>query len=137
MKKPPLLMPMQGIVSGIEIENDLPGWSWVGLQEELNEKPLDPLWLMADFVIARRQWNASLEAVERRLAGDWRAIRTSCLQLSGEHCHDRVMAQLIVVVQVLVSERDPENPLADQRGDLVFDEILAPGVSEAGRKPIN
>jgi hypothetical protein len=27
---------------------------------------------------------------------------------------------LIVVVQVLVAERDPENPLADERGDLVL-----------------
>jgi hypothetical protein len=133
MKEPTLLMPMQRIVSGIEIGNDLPRWSWVGLREELNEKPLDPLWLMADFVIARRRWNAPLEAVERRLAGDRRAILSSCLQLSGEHCHDRVMA-MIVVVQVLVAERDPENPLADQRGDFVFDEVLAPGVLEAGRK---
>jgi hypothetical protein len=132
MKEPTLLMPMQRIVSGIEIENDLPRWSWVGLQEELNEKPLDPLWLLADFVIARWRWNAPLEAVERRLAGDRRAILSSRLQLSGEHCHDRLMAQLIVVVQVLVAERDPEKPLADERGDFVFDEVLAPGVLEAG-----
>ena len=43
------------------------------------------------------------------------------------------MAQLIVVVQVFVAERNLENPLTDQSGDFVFDQVLAPGVLEAGR----
>jgi hypothetical protein len=47
------------------------------------------------------------------------------------------VAQVIVVVQVFIAKRDPENPLADQRGDLVLDQLPPPGVSEAGRKPIN
>ena len=47
------------------------------------------------------------------------------------------MAQVIVVVQVFIAERDPEYPLADQCGDLVLDQLLSPGVSEAGRKSID
>jgi len=39
--------------------------------------------------------------------------------------HDPVMAQLVVVVQVLVAERDAEHALANQRADLMFDQLGA------------
>jgi hypothetical protein len=47
------------------------------------------------------------------------------------------VAQLIVVIQVFVAERDPEDPLTDQRRDLVLDQFLAPVVVKARREPIN
>jgi hypothetical protein len=34
------------------------------------------------------------------------------------------VAQLVVVVEILVAERNPEHTLADQRRDLMLDQIL-------------
>jgi hypothetical protein len=36
------------------------------------------------------------------------------------------VAQLVVIVEILITERDPEHPLADQCRDLVLDQILPP-----------
>ena len=47
------------------------------------------------------------------------------------------MAQLVVVVQVLVAQRDPEHPLAHQRRDLMLDQILDAAVVKARGKPIH
>ena len=45
------------------------------------------------------------------------------------------MAQLVVVVEILVAERDPEHPLADQGCDLVLDQLRPSLVVKARRKP--
>jgi hypothetical protein len=87
--------------------------------------------------VARWQRKTSLKPVQRRLAGDRCAVLTPRLQFAGQHRHDRIVAQLIAVVQVFIAKRDPENPLADRRGDLVLDQLLPPGVSDAGRKSID
>src|SRR6478752_9542179 len=47
------------------------------------------------------------------------------------------MAQFVVVVEILVTQRDPEHPLTDQRRNLVLDQVLAPLVVKARRKPID
>ena len=47
------------------------------------------------------------------------------------------MAQLIVIVEVLIAERHSEHALADQRLDLVLDQVLAARVAEAGGEPID
>jgi len=41
------------------------------------------------------------------------------------------MPQLVVVDHVLVSERDAEDALADQRGDAMLDPLRHPGIAEA------
>ena len=45
------------------------------------------------------------------------------------------MAKLVVIVQVLVAERDAEHALPDERGDRVLDEPRVSRVAEASRKP--
>ncbi len=45
------------------------------------------------------------------------------------------MAQLVVVVEILVPERDREHPLADQGRDLVLDVFPASLIVKARRKP--
>jgi hypothetical protein len=43
---------------------------------------------------------------------------------------------LIVIVQILVTQRNAEDALANPRADLVFDQFRAAVVGEAGSKPI-
>jgi len=52
-------------------------------------------------------------------------------QLAGQHRHNRVVAQLIVIDHVhssTVAQCDPENTLADQCRDRVPDQLLRPTV---------
>jgi hypothetical protein len=43
---------------------------------------------------------------------------------------------MIVVVEILVAQRKPEHPLADQRADLVLDQLAIATVHEAaGNQP--
>ena len=46
------------------------------------------------------------------------------------------MAQLVVVVEILVAERDPTDPLADQSGKLVHHKFRRPVIDEAGHDTI-
>ena len=47
------------------------------------------------------------------------------------------MAQLVVVVQILVAQRQPEHALADERAYLMFDQNRRAGIAEAGCEPID
>ena len=46
---------------------------------------------------------AAFEPVERRFAGHRRAVLARCHQLVGQHSHDRVVAQLVMINRVLVA----------------------------------
>jgi len=47
------------------------------------------------------------------------------------------VAQLIVIVEVLVAERNREYPLANQGGDFMLDPVRSPFIVKARRKTIN
>ena len=113
------------------------GRALVRLEEQIDEQVPDRRRIVADLVIARRLELAQLQPVERRFAGHRRAILAPRRKLAGQHRHHRIMAQLVVIVEVLIAERDPEHPLADQRRDLVLDQFRAPLVVKARRKPIH
>ena len=127
-------MPVHRIIGGIEIENDLLRCAPVRLQEQLHQQRLDRRRIVADLVIARRLLPAQLQPVQRRLAGHRRAVRAPRRKLAGQHRHQRIVAQLVMVVEVLVAERDAKDPLTDQRPDLMLDQILPPIVMKASRK---
>ena len=137
MEEATLLMAVQWVVGGVEIENDLLWRVAMRLQEQVDQQRLDHRPVVADLVIAGRKRPAELEPVQRRLARHRRAILSPRFQLAGEDRHPRVMAELIVIVEVLIAERQSEHPLADQGLDLVLDQLLAAGVPKAGGKPID
>jgi len=92
--------------------------------------------IVTDLVIARRLRTAQLKAVERRLASHRRTVHPPCIQLPGEHCHGRIVAQFVVIVDILVAKRDPEeHPLPHQRLNAMLDQFLAAAIMEAGREP--
>src|SRR5947207_10426835 len=89
---------------------------------------------MADLVIARRLQSAQLQPVERRLAGHRRTIFAPRFELARQYRHHRVMAQLVVVVDILIAKGNPEHPLPHQSRDLVLDQILLSHIVKARRK---
>jgi hypothetical protein len=76
-----------------------------------------------------------LEPVERALAGERGAILAPNRELAGEGREHRVVAQLIVVDQVLVAERDAEHALCHHRLDRVLDLRLRAVVKKTRREP--
>lgn len=60
VEEPPLLVAVQGIVRGIQIQHDLFGRSGVRAHEQLDEQRLDRHRIVADLVIARRLRPAQL-----------------------------------------------------------------------------
>ena len=137
MEEPPLLLAVHRIVGRIEIKDDLVRRSLVRLQEQVDEEPLDGHRIVTDLVIARRLQAAQLQPVERRFAGHRRAILAARRELAREHRQHRIMAQLVVVVEILIAKRNPEHPLADQRHYLVLDQLRAPHVVKARGQSIH
>jgi hypothetical protein len=87
-------------------------------------------------MIARRLQPAQLQPVQRRFARNRRTFLPPRFELACQHRHHRIVAQLVVVVEILVAERDSKHPLPHQRHQLVLDPLRTPHVVEARRKPI-
>lgn len=78
-----------------------------------------------------------LQPVQGRLAGQRGAIGAFGLQLA-RHCRQhRIEAQLVVVDQVLVPQRDGNHTLADQRRQRMFHQVGSPVIRKASRKPLD
>ena len=128
VEEPPLLVAVQRVVGGIEVEHDLLGRRGVRVEEQLDEQPLDRGRVMADLVVAGgRPGRRVLEPVERRLAGQRRAVGATRAELAGDRRQHRVVAQGVVVDQVLVAQRQGEHALADQGGHVVLDLVRRRG----------
>src|SRR5208337_2276814 len=118
------------------IEYDLARRALMRGQEEIDEEALDARPVIVDLVVLGGvPLRRVLEAVERALAGDRRTVRTKHRrQLPGQHREGWIVTQLVVVVQILVAERQPEDALSDQGLDLMLDEARIPPVGEASGK---
>ena len=135
VEEPALLMAVQRIVGGVEVERDLFGRPDVRLEEEVDEQRFDRRRIMADLLVARRRRPRQLQPVQRRFARDRRAILAPGFELPRQNRHHRIVAEIFVIVQVLIAERDAEHPLPHERGDRMLDEPRVSGVAEASRKP--
>jgi hypothetical protein len=103
-------------------------------EEEVDEQSLDRRRLVADLVIARGGLARELKPVQRRLARHRGAVAAASLKLGRQNRHQRVVTKLVVIIEVLIAERNPERPLTDERGDRVLDEPRVSGVAETSRK---
>ncbi len=121
VEEAPLLVPVQRVIGGIEIEDDLPRGTDVGIDKQINQQSFDRLRIVPDLVTGLRRRLAQFEPVERRFAGHRRTVLAPCHKLAGQHRHYRVMAQIVMVEHVLVAQRDAEDALADQRCHLMLD----------------
>ena len=87
---------------------------------------------MLDLVVTARHQRRMLEPVQRALAGERGAVLALGRELAGKCRKHRVVAQVIVVDQVLVTQRDAEHPLRHHGRDGVLDLGLGATVDEAG-----
>ena len=94
---------------------------------------------MADLVIARPPavGRRVLQAVQRALARQRRRRRGGAVELAEQHAENRIAAKLVVVVEVLIAERQAEDALCHQGLHLVPDVIRMAGVAEAGGEAVD
>jgi hypothetical protein len=126
---------MQRVVGGVEVENDLFGHRLVRLEEELDEQALDRCRVMVDLVVAARCRRRVLEPVQGALASERRPVLAPGLELAGEGREHPVVPQLVMVDDVLISQRNAEHPLGHHRRNAVLDLGLDPTVIEAAGEP--
>jgi hypothetical protein len=87
MKEAPLLLAMQRIIRGIEVERDPARRRPMRLEKQINEQPVHRRRIVADLVVARWFRLRQFQPVQRRLAGHGGAVRASRLKLSRQHRH--------------------------------------------------
>ena len=137
VKEPPLLMTMQRIVGRIEIVDDLSRRLLMRLDEQIDQQPINRRRIVGDLVIARRLRLRQFEAVQCRFASHRRTVFAPRRKLAREHRENRIMAQVVMVDEIFIAKRDPENPLPNERLNLVLDPFRVAPVLETGGKTIN
>ena len=73
------------------------------------------------------------EPVQRRLSRQHSAVPPVRRSLARDKAEYGIMAQVIVVVQILVAKRDAMNALGHQRFDRVLDAVLPAAIPETSR----
>ena len=114
------------------------GGRLLGFKEQIDKQIGERSRVVVDLVIAVvRSHRRVLQAVERALAGERRAVRALRLEPVGEQREHRVVAQFVVVVDVLVAQGDADDPLPDQRRQGVHHLVLLALVDEARGHPLD
>jgi len=105
-------------------------------EEEIDQQGIDLRPVTVDLVILRRMApRRVLQAIERTLASQRIAVGPQHrAQLARQHRQRRVLAQLVVIVEVFVAQRQAEDPLAHQCLDLMLDIARVAPIGEAGAK---
>jgi hypothetical protein len=124
------LMAVERDVGRVQVEHDLAGRCGGRLEVELRQQSVDGLGRVRDLVIAgvaARQF----EPVQRALAGQ----RLVHFALAAEQRKQRIGAQLLVIVEVFVAQRQPEEALSQHLRQLVLDQQGRAAIAEAARQP--
>ena len=131
MEEAALLAAVDLDVGAVDVEDEARGRrAGPGLGEEDGEQVLERLGVVADPVVAARlPLGGVLDPVERALAGQCGAVPAGALDLAGDEPQDGIVAQLVVVVQILVAQGEADDALGDEG---VFGEARIPVVGEAG-----
>ena len=110
-----------------------------GLDSHLEQQRLHLLRVKLDLVQRPLPVGTEFEAVERAFACQRLALVLLLAAVEAEHVgasanrrQQRIQAQALMVVDVLVAQGDAHDPLAQQHGQLVLDEK---GIAVIGEKP--
>jgi len=77
-----------------------------------------------------------LQTVQGALARQKPRRLAVALELAEQHAQNRIAAKVIVVVEVLITQRQAEDALRDQSPERMDGHEPIAAVGEAGRKPI-
>ena len=139
--KAPFLVAVQPVVGGVEIEHDALGLARLRLNVEIGQQTVHRTRVENDLLVTALRvgvGRGSLEAVESALAGTGvAAVLGSAALLAFEvlfatqQGQQRVGPQLIVIVEILITQHQPVDALGDQFSHAVFDLPGLPMIPEA------
>jgi hypothetical protein len=125
-----LLPAVERIVRGVEVEDDLALAAAQRAHTKLEQECFPPRGLRRDLVItARRPVRRDLQPVQRRSGGQ----RVRRPEFARRRSEERIVPQVLVVVEILIPERQPEDPLRHQLRHRVHDQVRGAPVGEARR----
>src|SRR5271157_2983144 len=127
MEKPLRLMAVERDVGRIQIEDDLLRLLGMRLDEQIAEQRVDLLRREVDLVVALAAAR-KLQTVQRALAGQG----LFHLAAASQHAHEWIVTQLVMIVHVLIAQRQPVDTLAEHLCELVGDQQRRTPVGEAG-----
>ncbi len=137
VEEPPLLTPVQRVVSGVQIKHQTRRRLLMGVEKLIDEQRLNRAGVVADAAIAMRALGRVLQTVQRRFAGQRRTVPTTPLKPAKRHTQRRIVAQLVVIQQVLVAQRNGKHALAHQGRNIVHNTIRSAAIRKARRKPVH
>lgn len=110
VEKAAFLAAMQRCVGGVQIDNDLRGRGGVRFQKQVYQQRVDRFAVVADLLIALGRCGIP----RRALQPAQRALADQCrfrFALARQHAYQRIVSQLIVIVEVFVAQRQTVNTL--------------------------
>ncbi len=131
--EPVFLATVQLEVGGIDVKHGPIRRLAPVIDEKLHQQPVEPrevnlnLAVLFDIATGRRQF----QPVERALSGQCLAVRTLRLHAAQRCTEKTVLAQMIVIVEVLITLNQRQDALPDQRRQRMHDVFRTPEVVEA------
>ena len=107
------------------------------LEEQIHQQRIDLRAIAVDPVILRRMASRRvLQTIERALAGQRLTVSPQHrAQLARQHRERRILAQLVVIVEVLIAQCQAEDALPHQRRDPMLDIAGVTPIDEAVSEP--
>ena len=130
VEEPPFLVPCSGRSVASRSSTISRGARACAARKKIDQERVD-LWPVAvdPVILGGVACGRVLQTIERALAGQRLTIRPQHrMQLADQHPEGRVLAQLVVVVEVLVAEHQPEDALSHQ--------CLAPGAPRSADRAV-
>ena len=123
MEEATFLLAVQRNIGVVEIQHDLAGCTLMRFQKEIDQQRVDLCSVAIDLVILRRMApRRVLQTIERALASQRLAVGPQHrAQLARQHRQRCVLAELVVIIEVLIAQRQAEDALPDQCVDLMLD----------------
>ena len=139
VEEPALLPAVHRIVGRVDVKHQpLRRQALPGLDEQVGQHVLELLGIVVDLPVAVRPAPGGrvFETVQRALARQRRAALAASLGLVRQQRQHGIAPQLVVVVEVLVSQRDARDPLRHQRPHRMLRETGVAVVREAAGHPV-
>ena len=141
----PLLFAVHRVIRGIEIDHDLLSWLAVHVQERVHEQRVHLILVRHDLLVTMvlgRFRASQFHPVQRARSRQGicpvtrpRPCLACQIVTAARQRQQAVPSDLVVVVEIIVTQREPQHPLPGQR----FDRVLCSGriavVLEASPKP--
>lgn len=128
---------VQRDVGVVEIEHDLARRTLVRLEEKIDQQRIDLRGVAIDLVVLRAvALRRMLQTIERALARKCLAVRAQHRgQLPSQRRKRWVLPQLVVIIEILITKCQGEDPLANQRLNPMLNITRVTPVAETPGEP--